>query len=211
MAKTATIKFTEDFPFDDLDHDTWNTADLLKIKSNWDGMRAPVKRRFEARLLWSESALLVRFDANQGEPPVINKFPKLHQKTNGLWNRDVCELFVAPDRTDPAKYFEFEVAPTGEWLDLQIRMSDKGLVTNEQYRSRMRTMTRIGHDLIIMAIRVEWPAFGVTPAAGDVWLGNLYRCVGKGETRGYLAWSATRTKEPDFHVPARFGEFRFEK
>ena len=57
----------------------------------------------------------------------------------------------------------------------------------------------------------EWKAFGVTPKAGDVWLGNILRCVGRDPTRGYLAWSPTLTEEASFHVPERFGEFEFVK
>ncbi len=210
MPKSAQINFTpNDFTIDDLENAAWETALPVKIKSSWNGQRAPVKRRFETRMLWSDSALYVKFDATQGEPLVINKFPKLNVKTPGLWARDVCELFMAPDTSEPWKYFEFEVAPTGEWLDLQIHLIDGERRTNADWISGMRTATRISHDLIVMAFRVEWSAFGISPKAGDLWLGNLFRCVGRGKTRGYLAWSATRTEEPDFHVPDRFGEFVF--
>ena len=67
----------------------------------------------------------------------------------------------------------------------------------------------IEKDKIRMAIKIEWKAFGKTPKAGDIWLGNLFRCVGEGETRGYLAWQPTKTIEPSFHVPEAFGEFEF--
>jgi hypothetical protein len=60
-----------------------------------------------------------------------------------------------------------------------------------------------------MALKVPWSAFGRKPRPGDVWLGNLFRCVGKDPNRGYLAWSPTLTKVPNFHVPERFGEFVF--
>jgi Carbohydrate-binding family 9 len=62
-----------------------------------------------------------------------------------------------------------------------------------------------------MAIKIEWKAFGKTPKIGDVWLGNIFRCIGKDPTRGYLAWSPTMTKEASFHVPEKFGEFEFGK
>ena len=47
------------------------------------------------------------------------------------------------------------------------------------------------------------------PSSGDVWHGNIFRCVGKGENRGYLAWQPTETPAPNFHVPEKFGEFEF--
>jgi hypothetical protein len=58
-------------------------------------------------------------------------------------------------------------------------------------------------------MKVPWTAFGKKPESGDVWLGNLFRQVGSGETRGYLAWSPTMTRTPNFHVPEKFGEFVF--
>ncbi len=74
----------------------------------------------------------------------------------------------------------------------------------------MKSAAKIENNKVIMAIKVEWQAFGKVPKKGDVWLGNIFRCVGKDPTRGYLAWSPTMTKEASFHVPEKFGEFVFE-
>lgn len=212
MPKTAIVNFIEtNFPINDLKNEKWERASRVKVKSLWSGQRAPKTRRFEARMLWSNTTLYVRFDANQGEPPVINKFPRLDRKASRLWERDVCELFIAPDRSSPQKYFEFEIAPTGEWVDLQIEHVDGERRTNDNYVSLMQTMSSISHDLMVMAFKVDWRELGAKPEAGDIWLGNLLRCVGKGPTRGYLSWSATRTEVPNFHVPEKFGEFVFVK
>ena len=43
----------------------------------------------------------------------------------------------------------------------------------------------------------------------EQWRANLFRCVGSGDTRGYLAWQPTRTPEPAFHLPAAFGWLKF--
>ena len=210
MPKSAEIKYIPtDFDIDDLENPLWDQASPVKIKSSWTGQRAPVKRRFAVSLLWSERGLYVRFDANQGEAPVINKFPKYDRKTIGLWDRDVCELFVAPDRENPQEYLEFEIAPTGEWVDLKIQHKDGERVTDRDYDSDMLTAAEIEYERVVMAFKVKWEALGRKPSPGDVWLGNLFRAVGRGKTRGYLAWSATRTEEPNFHVPERFGELRF--
>ncbi len=73
----------------------------------------------------------------------------------------------------------------------------------------MTSAVRVEDDRIVMAIKLPFAAFGKTPSEGDVWLGNLFRCVGEDPTRGYLAWRPTRTEKPNFHVPEAFGEFRF--
>jgi hypothetical protein len=78
-----------------------------------------------------------------------------------------------------------------------------------EYSSGMLSAPRIEEGRVVTAIRIPWAAFGKRPAAGDVWLGNLFRCVGRDPDRGYLAWSPTFTERPNFHVPERFGEFEF--
>jgi len=127
-----------------------------------------------------------------------------------LWDRDVCELFLAPNKTEPRRYAEFEIAPTGEWLDLMVDWRNEE-PRDWEYSSGMETAALIKKDRVVMAMKIPWKAFGKTPAAGDVWLGNLFRQVGSGKTRGYLAWSPTMTAEPQFHVPEKFGEFVFQK
>jgi hypothetical protein len=199
----------KDFPIVELDSVTWNSAEEISIEKYWSGEIAPVGRHANTKLLWSETALYIRFEANQTEPLIISDKPNLKIKTRELWNRDVCEIFVAPDENEPQKYFELEIAPTGEWIDLRIhRVSDKRK-TDFDYDSGMKATAKIEKNKVFMAIKVEWKAFSKMPKANDVWKGNLFRCVGSGETRGYLAWQPTKTAEPNFHVPERFGEFKF--
>jgi alpha-galactosidase len=206
----VTIKhITADFPVEQLDNKTWKNAREVEVKTNWSGLAAPPGRHFKARLLWSDTALYVRFEAAQAEPLVVSEKPDLTRKAMNLWDRDVCEIFVAPDREDPERYFEFEVAPTGEWIDLAIHVTPGKRITNWEYRSGMRSAARIEKDRVVMAIRIEWQALNKKPQIGDVWLGNLFRCVGSGENRGYLAWQPTRTETPNFHVPEKFGMLEF--
>ena len=209
---TYKIAYTKnDFSIEELENKAWKKAETVEIDKYWSGENAPPERRFKAKILWSDAALYVRFEANQKEPLIVSETPNLLSKTRGLWDRDVCEIFLAPDKTSPRKYFEFEIAPNGEWIDLGIYQLPDKRETDWDYASGMQSKSLIGKDRIWMAIKVGWKAFGKTPKAGDVWPGNIYRCIGTGETRGYLAWSPTMTKEPAFHVPEKFGEFEFVK
>lgn len=198
-----------DFLINDLNNENWQKAKEIEIERYWSGENAPRDRHAKARILWSKSALYARFEADQNEPLIVSEKPNLKSKTVGLWDRDVCEIFVAPDKNEPRKYFEFEIAPNGEWLDLGIYQKPDERITDWDYDSGMQSSARIEKDKIVMAIRIEWKAFGKTPRIGDVWMGNLYRCVGSGETRGYLAWQPTETPQPAFHVPEKFVEFEF--
>ena len=193
----------------DLSNTVWKKAERVSVDRYWSGDEAPTGRRFTARLLWSSTALYVRFEANVGESLVVSSKPDLRKKTMGLWDRDVVDIFIAPDANEPRKYFEFEVAPTGEWLDVALDLTSGTRISDWKYDSRMESFARTAKDSFMAVMKIPWAALGRTPKTGDVWLGNLLRCVGKDPGRGYLAWQPTLTKEPAFHVPEKFGELRF--
>ena len=209
--KIKIFHLDKDFAVGEFESHSWQRAEEIAITKYWSGENAPTGRHLKAKLLWSNSVFYVRFEANQTESLIVSATPNLNAKTIGLWERDVCEIFIAPDENEPEKYFEFEIAPNGEWLDLGIYQKPGERITDWNYHSEMETAARIEKDKVVMAMKIEWRAFGKIPSAGDVWRGNLFRCVGAGETRGYLAWSPTRTDVPNFHVPASFGEFEFIK
>jgi Carbohydrate family 9 binding domain-like len=214
MSKPSPLQIryiSSDFAISDLQNRSWEKADSVVVKKYWSGKTTPIGRQFTARLLWSDTALYVRFEANQVEPLIVTDKPDLTKKTMNLWDRDVCEIFVAPDKGEARRYFEFEVAPTGEWVDVALDVTSGERKSDWDFRSGMEPAVKVEKDRIIMAIKIEWKAFGKTPNAGDVWLGNIFRCVGKGPDRGYLAWSPTMTKNPNFHVPEKFGKFIFQK
>lgn len=208
---TASVAFIAvDFDISDLENAAWQQAQAVAITRYWSGEAAPEGRHFEARLLWSDTHLYVKFTARQAEDLVVNPTPDTTRKTNELWERDVCEIFIAPDKKRPNRYLEFEVAPTGEWIDLAIEITGEVRNTDWDFCSRMEAAAAVGQTQVTMVIKVPFTAFGASPAQGDIWLGNIFRCVGSGATRGYLAWRPTGTEKPAFHVPDAFGELRFE-
>ncbi len=198
----------EEFGIADFDHAAWNEAQAVRLTRYWSGAEAPAGRHAEARLLWDDEALRVRFVCQQSEPLVISASPRIERKTQGLWDRDVCELFIAPDNAE--NYFEFEAAPTGEWLDLAIHWRPDGRDTNWQFQSGMQTASRIGAGLMTTVMHVPFAALGRVPRAGERWRANLFRCVGADSERGYLAWQPTHTEQPSFHVPQKFGWLEFK-
>jgi len=194
----------------ELDHPLWMMASPVLIERYWSGEEAPAERQAEARLLWSDEALYVRFIYPQAEPIVASLEPQTVRKTIGLWHRDVCEIFLAPDAREPERYFEFEVAPTGEWLDLAIEWKPDERVTDWEFNSEMTCAADVSRESIKVSMRIPWRALGRAPQTGERWRANLFRCVGEGEQRGYLSWRPTRTDEPCFHLPSAFGEIIFK-
>jgi len=196
---------------DDFESEVWQRCQPVPIAHLWSGEPAPVERHAEARICWSDEALYVRFVGNQHEPLVVSAEPKTDRKTLGLWDRDVCEIFVAPNPENPSRYFEFEAAPTGEWIDLGIVLASEGRLTDWDYRSGMSVSATVEEARIKVAMLIPWSASIPKPNPGDCWLVNLFRCVGPEAPDRYLAWRPTRTPEPNFHVPEAFGSLIFSR
>lgn len=190
------------------DRQEWTRTQPIQIHRYWSGEEAPAWRHAEARIIWTDESLGVRFVCNQSEPLVVSPNPQLTQKTIGLWDRDVCEIFIAPDASSPNRYFEFEAAPTGEWVDLAINLGPTERETDSGFHSGMTTAARIAGDQLTIIMRIPWGESIRKPKRGDWWRVNLFRCVGTGNER-YLAWLPTHTPEPNFHVPEAFGNLHF--
>ena len=197
-----------DIRVNDLENPRFRSATAVPIAHLWSGEEAPPGRHAEGRILWTDQALCVRFVCRQTEPLIVSSNPQLDQKTLGLWDRDVCEIFIAPDPSAPELYFEFEAAPTGEWVDLGIHLTPLGRETDWNFYSGMTTAARVAQEEFTLMLRIPWGVAIPKPKTGDVWRVNLFRCVGLGNGR-YLAWRPTHTPEPNYHVPEAFGWLKF--
>ena len=192
------------------ENEIWEQCQPIKIEHYWSGERARSSRHAEARICWSGEALHVRFVCAQQEPLIVSENPRTTSKTLGLWDRDVCEIFLAPDAANPWRYFEFEAAPTGEWVDLGITITATGRETDWEFSSGLTTAAKLDGERLCVGMRIPWSEAIPKPEAGEEWRVNLFRCVGPESPDRYLAWLPTRTPEPAFHVPEKFGFLRFE-
>ncbi len=193
-----------------LDHADWDRVRAIPLTRYWSGSPAPANRHAEARILWSDESLWMRFVCRQTEPLIVSSKPQTESKTMGLWDRDVCEAFLAPNPEQPNRYFEFEAAPTGEWIDLAVHLEPGQRETEWDFHSGMTAKARIGIGQIIISMRIPWGDRIHKPERGERWRVNLFRCVGSSKHRGYLAWQPTHTEQPNFHVPEAFGWLVFD-
>lgn len=193
----------------DFETSVWQECEPVRIEHYWSGEPAPPSRHAEVRLCWSSQALHVRFVCVQQEPLIVAENPRIDRKTLGLWERDVCEIFIAPDPKNPWRYFEFEAAPTGEWVDLGITLTPSGRETDWDFESGLTTAARLEHEQLFVGMRIPWSEAIPKPEPGEIWRVNLFRCVGPEAPERYLAWRPTRAPEPNFHVPEAFGSLQF--
>ncbi len=176
------------------------------------------KLKTEVRAFWTEQHVYFLFLCPY---ETLNLFlPADNSKARvGLWDRDVVEIFLGADLTDIGRYREFEVAPTGDWIDLDIRLDLKTHHSNgnSNWRSGWRTAARIDSKRHVWYAAAQIPLSAVsaeTVKAGTRWRANLYRIEGQGSDsqRHFLCWQPTCAPGLDpNHVPENFGTMIFEK
>lgn len=194
----------------DLNNPAWENATSIPLTRYWSGAPAPPGRHAEGRVLWSDKALHLRYVCRQTEPPVISPKPETKAKVMGLWDRDVCEIFIAPDPNVIEQYFEIEAAPNGEWLDVAIQWTPEKRESDWKFHSGMTVAAQVENERVIIAMRIPWSHRIHKPKTGERWRVNLFRCVGRDPDRGYLAWQPTHAPQPNFHVPQVFGWLIFK-
>ena len=132
-----------------------------------------------------------------------------------LWDRDVVEVFLGDDWDNIRHYREYEIAPTGDWIDLAIDLDKKGAAGG--WRSGWKTSARIDETARVWYAAAKIPLQSVSTAPvkpGTRWRMNLYRIEGQGEDpqRHFMCWQPTCVigRDPN-HVPENFGVLVFSK
>jgi alpha-galactosidase len=183
----------------------WERSASLRFNTDWQGENADPQRETEVQLLWTPEWLFLRFRARFR---VITVFPDAEPngRREQLWDRDVAEVFLQPDPSQPRRYKEFEVSPNGFWIDLEIAPGEK-----HDLKSGLRRRVILDEAAKTWVAELALPTKCLIerfdPKA--VWKVNFYRVEGAAEPRFYSAWEPTRTAVPDFHVPEAFGELVF--
>jgi alpha-galactosidase len=186
--------------------DAWGRPAGLRFNADWQGKNADPERETEVQLLWTPEWLFLRFRAKfRGISVFYDAEP--NGRRDHLWDRDVAEVFLQPDPSEPRCYKEFEVSPNGFWIDLDIAPGEK-----HDLKSGLRRRVILDEAaktwVAELALPMECLVERFDPSAA--WRVNFYRVEGAAEPRFYSAWSATRTPAPNFHVPEAFGELVFE-
>ena len=202
----------------------WSSANPIRFGADWQGNNPDPALETEVRMLWSQETLYLRFVCRYGELFVFDD-SDLNGRKYQLWERDVAEVFLQPpdsvaksapvlgsqgEQSSPSRYRafykEFEIAPNGMWLDLDI--SPEGSV---DLKSKLNRSVYLDESQKRWAAELAIPMRSLTASLDPTmpWRVNFYRVEGKSEPRRYLAWRPTHTPEADFHVPEAFGTLRF--
>jgi hypothetical protein len=137
-----------------------------------------------------------------------------------LYEEDVVEIFVSPDRLE--RYYELEVSPRATLFDASVDSPDLDRATMHVDRAwtcegLMAAVRSIieedGSTTTDTIVRVPFASLGRSePRDGETWRINFFR-IDRHPEQGdeYSAWQPTMKTPADFHVPAAFGTIRFQR
>ena len=212
MILTASFTDVDFIPDGNLDKAVWSKAQ--KVHFDRDAFKGTQHPEVETTVasLWTKHYLYLAYwckyttlNTYTGEDPSVQRWQ--------LWDRDVVEAFIAPQSAETPHYYEFEVAPNNQWIDLEINFGSKQS-PNAQWNSNFLHATRIDETHRIWT--AEWripvePMGAESIDQNSEWRINLYRADGAGSDaeRNLLCWSPLPVNNGSFHQPASFGLLRF--
>ena len=202
-------QITRDFaPDGRLEEPEWQGAVPFHLEQESRDGRARPELSTPVRALWSDRFLYLAYECpfteltDYGEAQPGERI----QPPSALWDRDVVELFVAPDPARLDRYTEYEWAPNNEALDLRIQKPDSDFA----WSSGMEWKVRVDRDrrLWICEARIPLSALDERPPVeGTRWRVNLYR-IDRAQ-RAFLA--SNPTLNGSFHTTDRFGWLVFRR
>jgi Carbohydrate family 9 binding domain-like len=199
---------------------------LAKNDAFWRPARrlawGPERYQTAFRALWSDDGLFIRFDVTDSDP-----WYTLRQRDSRLWEEEVVELFVAPERAG-RRYLEIEVSPGNVVSDLYVSLAEQRFdlawnVQGLQSRVYPRQDSKGRPEGWTVIAFVPWdgvrlpstvPVSAQPPRPGDRWRFNVFRIErpgGKARPEAdalYLAWSPTGQRS--FHVAEAFRDLEFQ-
>ena len=100
----------------------WQSAEGVAIDRYWNAepaSRARAKWNTLTRIssLWNQTHLFLKFECNYDTLYVKRELGP-GGPIDELWEWDVVEVFLRPPGS--SDYFEFEVSPLGQWLDVHV-------------------------------------------------------------------------------------------
>ncbi len=192
-------------------------ARWVRFDRNYLGTEQYPEAATEAASLWTQDHLYFACRAHYTE---LNTYQgeDAAQERWKLWERDVVEVFVNPRPQHLNQYYEFEVAPNNQWLDLAIDL-DRGeeKFPQPEWNSDWNHATRVDEKAKIWTAEFRIPLRSMKVSRiqpGEVWRLNFYRMDGKeegGKQRHLLSWSPIAPPHFGYHTPQYFGMIRFVK
>ncbi len=160
-------------PDGDLRKAAWRAAAWARLDRDLSGRRYP-RIATRAAACWSKRWIYFAFRCRytalhvfRGEDPARERWE--------LWHRDVVEVLLNPRPARLNRYYEFEVAPNNQWLDLKILRGETPW-QDARWNSGFEHATRLDPRRRVWTCEMRIPlrALGVrSPRPGAAWRVNI--------------------------------------
>lgn len=210
VAKSVAADFAVD---GNLSKKPWKDAKWTDFSRDMSGKTSHPDQETRIASLWTVKYIYFAFSCKYDALNVFESEDIAKERWE-LWNRDVVEVFLNPEPERQLHYYEFEVAPNNQWIDLEITRGEKPN-HDAAWNSGFQHATTIDakNHTWTAEMRIPVASMGGSLAKhGTEWRANFFRAAGKGadSQRVFLAWS-TIPEGTTFHVPSRFGILRLAK
>jgi hypothetical protein len=206
---------SKDFlPDGNLGKSVWKKTQRQRMDRDWQSGRRMAESETYVASVWTDQFVYFAFwckytvlNIYEGEATTKERWE--------LWNRDVVEVFLNPNPGRMKHYYEFEVSPNNQWIDLEIDLS-KNPFNEASWDSQFEHATRSDTKNHLWTCEMRIPLKSIRVEAihpGQEWRLNFYRADGPGDDsrRRFLGWSPNPSNKPTFHQPESFGLIRFTR
>src|SRR5437660_9935738 len=138
QAKRPAVDF---LPDGDPEKPSWKHAESVEFDTDSSGNCHCPAISARVSSVWTETYVYFfvwcRYESlnvYSGEDPRVERWQ--------LWDRDVAEVFLNPQPERVNHYYEFEVAPNNQWIDLEID-KDKTPFNDASWDSHFEHATRV--------------------------------------------------------------------
>lgn len=162
----------------------------IHLTSDWENNKIP----FQIEFFIAKSNLNLFFGARINSNDIFKFDYKLNDFREGLWQRDVIELFLS--KKGKENYIEVNLDPNGAfWIKEFSKYRQESSFQFEL--SGIKTTAEIRNDYWQTAISLSLRDLPISITNDDVEL-NICGIIGKNQ-RYYLAYNNTPDEKPDFH------------
>ncbi len=202
----------EDFvPDGNLAKKVWEKAEWMQFDHDMSGQPAYPEAQTKVASFWTPTYVYFAFWCKYSTLNVYEGEDTAKERWE-LWNRDVAEVFINPEPERVNHYYEFEVAPNNQWIDLEID-KEKDPFNDASWDSHFDHATRIDSKNHVWTCEMRIPVSSMKVQLvqpDSEWRINFFRADRPGDDsqRRFLSWS-TIPEGRTFHVPTRFGLIRF--
>lgn len=176
-----------------------------------------IKEETLVRLKYDSHFLELKFECRDNPRLDQNSYT---EDNTSMYNQEVFEIFISQGESIPEKYLEIELNPNNALFVSRI-FNDKKQFKNDFIDTQSSGIIHevkqdVENNVWTGYIRIPLNLIGSSEVSERIFRVNFYRIISKEDHNSpdwkvdennatFACWSSTMSKNPQFHIPSRFG------